>query len=202
MQCIWKAKHAAFRKKFGLSPPTSCKDSDALGLQNPCQRELWQLLVNAHRGKKIIADVSQNIDRCRVSTNGVCPTVTPHSILCIQAASRQVSPMDTLAMHFFPVHRMKIPTAVKAKTLRSLGGNTMHLKSVGLAMCMGLAMVKPSFGVGMSEDVGRSEGIRNVVFLDSVGEGNASAKRKVPESRRAAGRRLPLKRRRVGPARQ
>ena len=82
----------------------------------------------------------------------------------------------------------------------------MHLKSVGLAMCMGLAMVKPSFGVGMSEDVGRSEGIRNVVFLDSVGdspsEGNASAKRKVPESRRAAGRRLPLKRRRVGPARQ
>ena len=45
----------------------------------------------------------------------------------------------------------------------------MHLKSVGLAMCMGLAMVKPSFGVGMSEDVGRSEGIRNVVFLDSVG---------------------------------
>ena len=81
----------------------------------------------------------------------------------------------------------------------------MHLKSVGLAMCMGLAMVKPSFGVGMSEDVGRSEGIRNVVFLDLVGEsgdGNASAKRKVPESRRAAGRRLPLKRRRVGPARQ
>ena len=56
-----------------------------------------------------------------------------------------------------------------------------------------------------TEDVGRSEGIRNVVFLDLVGEsgdGNASAKRKVPESRRAAGRRLPLKRRRVGPARQ
>ena len=202
VQCKWKAKHAAFRKKFALPPPTSCRDSDALGLQNPRQRELWQLLVNAHRGKKIIADVSQNIDRCRISTNGVCPTVTPHSILCIQAASRQVSPMDTLAMHFFPVHRMKIPTAVKAKTLQSLGGNTMHLKSVGLAMCMGLAMVKPSFGVGMSEDVGRSEGIRNVVFLDSVGEGNASAKRKVPESRRAAGRRLPLKRRRVGPARQ
>ena len=106
-------------------------------------------------------------------------------------------------MHFFPAHRMEIPTAVKAKTLQSFfWGNTMHLKSVGLAMCMGLAMVKPSFGVGMSEDVGRSEGIRNVVFLDSVGEGNASAKRKVPESRRAAGRRLPLKRRRVGPARQ
>ena len=208
VQRKWKAKHAASRKKFALSPPTSYKDGDALGLQNPRERELWQLLVNLHRGngKKIIADVSQNIDRCRISTNGVCPTVTPHSKLCIQAASRQVSPMDTLAMHFFPVHRMKIPTAVKAKTLRSLGGNTMHLKSVGLAMCMGLAMVKPSFGVGMSEDVGRSEGIRNVVFLDSVGdfpsEGNASAKRKVPESRRAAGRRLPLKRRRVGPARQ
>ena len=30
--------------------------------------------------------------------------------------------METLAMHFFPVHRMKIPTAVTEKTLRSLGG--------------------------------------------------------------------------------
>ena len=99
MQCKWKAKHAAFRKKFALSPPTSFKDGDALGLQNPRERELWQLLVNAHRRQKIIADVSQNVDRCRISTNGVCPTVTPHSILCIQAASRQVSPMDTLAMH-------------------------------------------------------------------------------------------------------
>ena len=29
----------------------------------------------------------------------------------------------------------------------------MHLKSVGLAMCMGLAMVKPPPGVGMLEDV-------------------------------------------------
>ena len=75
----------------------------------------------SHRGKSLIVDISQNIDRCAISTNGVCPTVTPQSILCIQAASRQVSPMDTLAMHFFPVHRMKIPTAVKAKTLQSLG---------------------------------------------------------------------------------
>ena len=121
----------------------------------------------------------------------------------MQAASRQVSPMDTLAMHFFPVHRMKIPTAVEAKTLRIFGGNSMHLKSVGLAMCMGLAMLKPSFGVGVSEGVGRSEseGIRNVIFLDSVG-GCTSAKRKVPESRRAPGRRSHLKRHRVGPTRQ
>ena len=204
VQRKWKAKHAAFRKKFALSPPTSYKDGDALGLQNPRQRELWQLLVNAHRGKKIIADVSQNIDRCRISTNGVCPTVTPHSKLCIQAASRQVSPMDTLAMHFFPVHRMKIPTAVKAKTLRSLGGNTMHLKSVGLAMCMGLAMVKPSFGVE-SRGVERNwaaegaPGIGNVALLDKP---KCNAKRKVPQGRRAAGPRPPAKRRRVGPARQ
>ena len=135
----WKEKHAAFMKKFALSPPTSYKDSDAFGLQNPCQRELWQLLVNANFGEKIIADVSQNIDRCRVSTNGVCPTVTPNSILCIQAASRQVSPMDTLAMHFFPVHRMKIPTAVKAKTLRSLGGqhHALEISRIGYVHGLG-----------------------------------------------------------------
>ena len=103
---------------------------------------------------------------------------------------------------FLPSPSHEDPDSSEAEYVAEFGGNTMHLKSVGLAMCMGLAMMKPSYGVGMSEDVGRSEGIRNVVFLDSVGEGNASAKRKVPESRRAAGRRLPLKRRRVGPARQ
>ena len=203
-QCKWPAKHAAFRKKFALSPPTSCKDSDAFGLRNMRHREAWQLLVNAHPGKMIIADLSQNIDRCRVSTNGVCPTLTPKSILCIQAASREVSPMDTLALHFFPVHRMKIPTTVTPTTLRSLGGNTMHLKSVGLAICMGMAMVKPSFGQEVTIDkkkswgVGMSKGMADVVFLDSFDEGSgsrASTKRRVrSDSRHAQGR---LKRQRL-----
>ena len=203
-QCKWPAKHTAFRQKFALSPPTSCKDSDALGLRTMRHREAWQLLVNAHPGKMIIADLSQNIDRCRVSTNGVCPTLTPKSILCVQAASREVSPMDTLALHFFPVHRMKIPTTVTPTTLRSLGGNTMHLKSVGLAICMGMAMVKPSFGQEVTIDkkkswgVGMSKGMADVVFLDSFDEGSgsrASTKRRVrSDSRHAQGR---LKRQRL-----
>ena len=202
-KCKWVAKHAAFRKKFALSPPTSYKDSDALGLRNMRHREAWQLLVNAHPGKMIIADLSQNIDRCRVSTNGVCPTLTPKSILCVQGASREVSPMDTLALHFFPVHRMKIPTTITPTTLRSLGGNTMHLKSVGLAICMGMAMVKPSFGQQVTIDkkswgVGMSKGMADVVFLGSFDEGSgsrASTKRRVrSDSRHAQGR---LKRQRL-----
>ena len=80
----------------------------------------------------------------------------------------------------------------------------MHLKSVGLAICMGMAMVKPSFGQEVTIDkkkswgVGMSKGMADVVFLDSFDEGSgsrASTKRRVrSDSRHAQGR---LKRQRL-----
>ena len=189
----WPLKHAAFRRKLGVGQPKSFKASDALRLTNERQRDAWQMLADAHPGKNIIADMSQNVDRCSVSTNGVCPTITPNCVMCVMAAGRSVSPMEALALHFFPVHRMKIPTTVTPRSLAKMGGNTMHLKSVGLAMCMGLAMVRMDVGKsGRSSDVavgkpGRSSDVdvgksgrsSDVVFLDlDAGSGGSSSTRK------------------------
>lgn len=172
----WIQKHAATRKKLGLGPPTSWRASDALDLQNPRMRDAWQLLADAHPGKSIIADLSQNVDRGGVSTNGVCPTLTPNSVMYVMAAKRRIQPLETLAMHFFPVHRMKIPTTLTGTTLRHLGGNTMHLKSVALALCMGLAMMRPP-----GEDASQKMGVETLgsfsklAFLDSTASSQGSS---------------------------
>ena len=183
---------------MGVGQPRSYRASDALGLKNERQRDVWQLLADAHPGKNIIADVSQSVERSSLSTNGVCPTITPNSLMCVMAAGRSVSPMETLAIHFFPLHRMKIPTTVKPRSLAKMGGNTMHLKSVGLAMCMGLAMVslpqeRGAAGTSGSWEVGKLA--RDVVFLDSDPP-SSPVKRKL-----ARAQKRPLaKRRRIGTA--
>ena len=192
----WPRKHAAFRQKMGVGQPRSYRASDALGLKNERQRDAWQLLADAHPGKNIIADVSQSVERSSVSTNGVCPTVRPNSLMCVMAAGRSLSPMETLAIHFFPLHRMKIPTTVKPSSLAKMGGNTMHLKSVGLAMCMGLAMVslpRERGAAGAAVNVGKLG--RDVVFLDESDPPSSPGKRKLP---RRAQNRLRATRRRIG----
>ena len=85
----------------------------------------------------------------------------------------------------------------------------MHLKSVGLAICIGMAMVKPSLGQQVTTDNGwgveTSKGMADVVFVDPFDDGSGSAsgpvdkssgsastKRRAPKSRHAQGR---LKRR-------
>ena len=157
----WRSKHVAYRRKMGLGSSTSHSAGDALGLTSLRQRDALQCLVDANPGKSIIADVSQNVDRSRVATNGVCPTITPRCVMCVMALKKIVSPMETLSLHLFPVHKMNIPMSVKPAALQSLGGNTMHLKSIGLAMCMALAMVKlapdRNTGVGQLGSVSKGD---------------------------------------------
>ena len=147
----WVQTHSAFRKKLGVGASTSYAASDALDLANERQRDAWQLLVDAHPGKNITADLSQNVDRARVTATGVCPAITPHSMIYVQAANRRIMPIETLALHFFPIHRMKITTRVKPETLASLGVNTMHLKSVGAIVARTLSYEACEFA--LIEDV-------------------------------------------------
>ena len=175
----WVTKHANFRQKLGLPARTTPLGSDYMGLTTDRERDAWQILLEAHPGQDIIADMSQNVDRSRVVTNGVCPTITPNSIMCLKAAKRRVYPMETLPLHYFPIHRMRIPRTVKPKTLANLGGNTMHLKSVGLAMCMGLAMIKAPTSP-TSDDIGALGMLGRTIFLDGARSSSkrAASKRK------------------------
>ena len=53
-------------------------------------------------------------------------------------------------LHGFPVHRMRIPVSIDDVALARLGGNTMHLKPVGLPVSLGIGLVVLSTSGGMS----------------------------------------------------
>ena len=92
-------------------------------------------------GGQVIADVSQSVERSREHVAGISPTLTPGGVVVVQAAGRPLAPIEKLLFHGFPVHRMSIPRDTSTQTLGSLGGNTMHLKSVGLAILVGVSLV-------------------------------------------------------------
>ena len=104
-------------------------------------REVFGLQTMA-RGKDIIVDVSQSIGRARARTSGVLPTLTPRGVCVVGVLDRPVLPCEKLLLHGFPLHRMQIPAGVSDADLASMGGNTMHLHSVGLALLMGISLLR------------------------------------------------------------
>lgn len=135
----WKAKHAAIRSSRGV---LEFRGATPMPLSSKRQREVWQLAQEAHMSSDIIVDVSQSIERAHVRTNGVCPTITPGGVICVGTAGRPVLPCEKLILHGFPLHRMKIPGNISDQALGKIGGNTMHLHSVGLAMLIGMSLLK------------------------------------------------------------
>jgi hypothetical protein len=81
------------------------------------------------------------LDRAHVHSTGICPTVTPNGLICVGRANRIMMPIEKLLVHGFPLHRMNIPASTSDAVLASLGGNTMHVKSIGLALLIGLCLV-------------------------------------------------------------
>ena len=92
-------------------------------------------------GNDVIINVSQSEGRATLRFNGISPTLTPGGCVVVDRARRVIVPIEKLMLHGFPIHRMKIPTSTSATQLASLGGNTMHVKCVGLALLMGIALV-------------------------------------------------------------
>ena len=77
-------------------------------------------------------------------------------------------PLEKLLVHLFPLHMMKIPADVSDAALSSLGGNTMHLKSVGLALAIGIHLMHkdgaPAGSVTADSETSRS----HVIFFQSA----------------------------------
>ena len=125
----------------------------------------------------VIVDVTQSIDRVHPRTDGVCPTITPRGIICVGALGRPVLPCEKLLLHGFPLHRMKLPRTISERGLGKLGGNTMHLKSIGSAILLGTSLLrdplpKPSGGVDPPR------GVVKAVFVNRSPKGS----RKLVES--------------------
>ena len=61
--------------------------------------------------------------------------------MVVERSQRVLMPIEKLLLHGFPVHRMNIPTSTTNTDLASLGGNTMHVRCVGLALLIGVCLV-------------------------------------------------------------
>ena len=141
----WKGKHKALGVA-GVSgsqgvPPTIAQ----MHFSAARPAELWQTICKRHGSHNLIADVSQSVDRCTPRVNGCFPTITPRGIVCVGQLGRAMLGAEKLLAHLFPVHQMRIPRTISDTQLGLMGGNTMHLMSVGLAMLMGVSLLKSPF---------------------------------------------------------
>ena len=133
----WPREHEAFRAAKRL------RSVGSFSALFPIERmRSAYSLVRQHAGRDIVGDFSQSIGRVHPRTDGVCPTVTPKALIHVdgRGVGRIVSPREKLLLHLFPLHQMNIPEDFPEDDLGALGGNTMHLKSVGLALTIGLAL--------------------------------------------------------------
>ena len=137
----WQAKHQEFCARVLGSSATPSAASQSLAL--PCrQRELLAMLEKATGTTDLIVDVSQNIERAHPHTDGVCPTITPRGIFYVGALGRTLVPCEKMLLQGFPLHRMRVPRKISDSALGKMGGNTMHLHAVGLALLMGIRLLR------------------------------------------------------------
>ena len=145
-QELHKKCRASVQKCSRLKKP--CTESgapccaDTLFLHLPREREAWDIICEQHAGSEdIVADVSQNVNRARVRTDGSLPTATPGALLVSSRAGRIISPLEKVMIHGFPIHRMVFPSKLTDQELASMGGNTMHVQIVAVAMKFALSLV-------------------------------------------------------------
>ena len=165
----WQEVHKQSRDSLQACKPAAESSSpctaDALFLHLPRQRDAWDLLCRQHDGSHALAaDLSQSLTRCGVRTDGSLPTITPGGILAAAEAKRVIAPLEKILLHAFPIHRMIFPSSLRDAELASMGGNTMHVQIVGIAMMFAVSLVdwtKPVASTSVaSAALGRGRGQR------------------------------------------
>jgi site-specific DNA-cytosine methylase len=130
----------------GLPAPRTCFTTQR-------QVDVFRRALEKHRGQDVVVDVSQSVERAQSRADGATPTLTPNGIAIVQRLGRPIAPIEKLLLHGFPIDLMGIPADTKNSVLSRLGGNTMHLKAVSLAMLAAIALVDwgdRASGVGAS----------------------------------------------------
>ena len=157
-----QTRAAAMRKSNRV--PVLSGVGSKMGFTTSRQQSVFQS-VQGSRGIDVIADVSQAVERCHPRADGICPTLTPTGICYVGLAQRPVLGCEKLLLHGFPLHRMQIPASISQRSLGLLGGNTMHLHCIGIAL-LGIALLKEKLPPRpISDDSGKTP---EVVFIKTV----------------------------------
>jgi site-specific DNA-cytosine methylase len=143
----WQQAHAdwAAGREFKLAegnPQLAQLTPDRLLLHLPRERDgWWKLIRTTTDPAKVVADISQSLGRMPYRTDGALPTITPGGHIVLAGAARCLIPAEKLLLHCLPLHRMVIPEGVSDSDLECMGGNMMHLQTVGFAMLLALSLV-------------------------------------------------------------
>ena len=139
----WKQRHAAWQLEHAesqIQPDPSMPSPDELFLHLPRERDVWKnLLTDKSMPRLAVADLSQSLGRVPLRSD-CTPTITPGSHVVVSEARRMLAPMEKLLLHCLPVHTMSFEGITDAE-LEDMGGNMMHLQTVGVAMLVAIALV-------------------------------------------------------------
>jgi site-specific DNA-cytosine methylase len=166
----WKDQHATFKKEHDL-PVRAPSSEDPMLLGSERQKDIWHTLEAHHPNDAgdLVVDVSQSISRCHAHTGGRCGTITPGGRVCVKSMGRTMIPLEKLILHLFPVHQMKFPAGIlSSKAMSLLGGNTMHLKAVGLVLAIGLGMLRELPSTSWQFSAEHSKPVAKVVFIGAA----------------------------------
>ena len=144
--CKWKNLHSEFKKQI---PPHTFWQLDAvpsqadyIGLTLPRERDAWNMLCARYPSCiDLAADLSQNIHRNSVRTDGTLPTLTPGGAVALKSVGRTIIPIEKLLLHGLPIHTMNLPEELSSSDWSKLGGNTMSVQVVACATVLAMAMV-------------------------------------------------------------
>ncbi|CAE7648912.1 unnamed protein product, partial [Symbiodinium necroappetens] len=200
----WLARHEAVKRQASeaASPATAMPDADKMFLHLARHRDAYAHVVTQLPAKAVdvVVDVSQNLGRMPLRTDGTCPTVTPGAELLVKSAERALIPMEKLSLQNFPLHRLRFPDSLPPRALEKLAGNSMHTEVVGCAMLLTLILVDWSHANARCNPKGAgSKALRTKAGRATRGkmlqEKNRAARptRKSSSKCRRAARKIPVK---------
>ena len=103
---------------------------------------------------------------------------------------------EKLLVHGFPLHKMAIPCSIAQNQLGNMGGNTMHLMSIGFVLLLGLGLVRRG-GQGVASAANERSGDQafadeqvQVVLVNSTDPRKAGKPGKAGKTRRGLKRTL------------
>ena len=140
----WRERHALWCEANNVNVNSTrlvgpCPDD--LFLHLPRERDLWtKLMLNCQQPAHAVADISQSLDRVKVR-HSVLPTITPGGHVIVGEVKRALAPLEKLLIHGLPLHRMELPDSISSAEWESMGGNMMHLQTVGFACLLALSLV-------------------------------------------------------------
>ena len=149
-KCKWQRAHVSYMRQHGLCSRAVGNTYKMTHIGTPRQRHL--IAIVHHLNKKIqnqggkpfaLVNISQNVHRCTMSRRSYLPTITPGTKLYHVTSDRLLTAEEAMLFMCFDLSTLDIGS-LSVNEIASLAGNAMHVRMIGLALLLALALVDTS----------------------------------------------------------